>query len=521
MATLPGNLASLLTPQAYPHPVTSVALVETHISWVLLTGEFAYKIKRPVCYSFVDLRSPERRAFFCSEELRLNRRFAAELYVEVVEITASRGKASVAGTGPVIEHAVRMRQFEQKNELDRLLEAGRIETAALEAFGREIAVIHARLPVAQESQAWGRPEGLRKVLLENLEQCLTAAKALGTDDRVHALRQPYAARVAAAESCLDARWQGGRVRECHGDLHSRNIVQHRGRLIAFDCVEFDPAFRWIDVADEIAFLMMDLEARGFPLYAHAFRGGYLAQSGDFQACRMLGLYQAHRALVRAKITALDAAGAPPGPDRETILEQHRRYLAYTEQQLVVRLPKLLLMSGLSGSGKSWLAERLAPVLGAVHLRSDVERKRLAGLSERGHSDSALGQGLYSPRVSGRVYEHLAECAEHALAGEFTVIVDAAFSRRRDRMHFRDLAARAGRALQLIHCHAPRHVLEARIARRANEGLDASEADLSVLQWQQAEVEPSTDEEGIAVIDADTARPDVLAEVLDQLAGGRN
>ena len=250
---------------------------------MLLTGEYAYKIKKPVCYAFVDLRSAERRAFLCGEEVRLNRRFAPTLYVGVCDIIARDGTARIAGQGDVIEHAVRMRQFEREDELDRLLASGRIAPPELEAFGRDLAAIHAGLPVADDAQAWGRPAAVRSLVLENLEQCAQVAMPLGTDAELRALRQPCTARLEAAEPWIAARRQAGRVRECHGDLHSRNIVRYAGHLAAFDCLEFDPAFRWIDVADEIAFLLMDLDARRFPLHAQAFRGGYLAQCGDYQA----------------------------------------------------------------------------------------------------------------------------------------------------------------------------------------------------------------------------------------------
>jgi hypothetical protein len=512
MASLPDILSALMTPQAYPHAVRDVQLVETHMSWVLLTGEFAYKIKKPVCYSFVDLRSAERRAFYCSEELRLNRRFARNLYIEVCAITASRGRASVAGQGRTIEHAVRMRQFEGTQELDRLLADGGIEPPELGTFGEDLAIIHEGLPVAEAPEAPGRPEGSRKVLLENLEQCLQGAALVGSDAAMRALRQPYAARVAEADDRFEERWQQGRVRECHGDLHSRNIVRYGGRLIGFDCTEFDPSFRWIDVADDVAFLMMDLEARDFPLHAHAFRSGYLARSGDFAVCRMLRLYQTHRALVRAKVTALEAAGAREGSARESALEQHRAYLRYAERQLMAQQPMLLLMFGLSGSGKTWLAERLAPPLDAVHIRSDVERKRLAGLAQGQRTRSDLEQGLYSPGMSAHAYQRLLACADEALAGGYTAIVDAAFHRRGDRADFLALARRHGAAARLIHCRAPRTALQARLEARARAGTDASEADLPVLEWQEANCERLLESEGFDVVDADTTSSDVVRDV---------
>jgi len=515
MATLPDPFSTLLEPRAYPHAVDDVQVVETHMSWVLLTGEFAYKIKKPVHYSFVDLRSAERRAFYCREELRLNRRFARNLYIEVCEITVADGKASVAGRGEVVEHAVRMRQFDGSQELDRLLADGGIEPGELDSFGRELAAIHRQLPVDEGADALGRPETTRKVLLENLEQCQQSAALLGTDDAMRELRRRYVACLAAADDWLDKRWREGRVRECHGDLHSRNVVKYGGRLVAFDCIEFDPSFRWIDVADDVAFLMMDLEARQFPAHGHAFRSGYLAGSGDFPACRMLRLYQTHRALVRAKVTALEAAGKEGGA-RGPALEQHRNYLRYAEQQLETGQPMLLLMFGLSGSGKTWLAERLAPPLDAIHIRSDVERKRLAGLAEQQQSHSALGQNLYSHGMNTEVYERLVDCAGHALAGGYTAIVDAAFQRRDDRARFKDLAARYGVELRVIHCHAPRLELETRLRERSRSGTDASEAGTTVLAWQERHLEPLQEQEGLVTVEADTTGPNVAAELLGRV-----
>ncbi len=261
-ARLPEHLAALLAPRAYPHPVGELRLVETHISWVLLTGEFAYKIKRPVCFAFVDLRSRERRTHFCQEELRLNRRFAPELYLEVCAITLQAGEARIGGTGEAIEYAVKMRQFPHDEELDELLVQGRIDPRELAAFGRELALVHSRLPVATPSVPWGDPGAIRAAILKNLEECAQSSAVFAGTSAVRELVPSMGRGLDAASRCMAERRQAGRVRECHGDLHSANIVRLRSRLVAFDCMEFEPAFRWIDVADEVAFLLVDLEARG-------------------------------------------------------------------------------------------------------------------------------------------------------------------------------------------------------------------------------------------------------------------
>lgn len=518
-ASLPNALQGLLEPGAYAHPIDAVELVTTHISWVLLAGDYAYKIKRPVRYPFIDLTSLERRRFFCEEELRLNRRFAPELYVEVCKVVARDGLARMEASDSeapdsahdgqaILDYAVRMRRFSRAEELDRLLEGHRIEPQELEAFGRGLAQMHARLAVAPASSPWGKPEDVQAQLLRNLLECADAAAVFGSQHRVLALRDPLQARLAAAASWMAARRSNGRIRECHGDLHSRNIARVGGRLLAFDCLEYEPALRWIDTADEIAFLTGDLKARGRPLHAQAFRGGYLTGSGDYHACRLFALYEAHRALVRAKIAALSAAQGGDEGAADLRLE-HARLVDFAAGALTTRVPRLLLMSGRSGAGKTWLARQLAERLAAVHIRSDVERKRRAGLRELAPSHSRLGEDLYSPQMSAMVYDDLARAAEDVLCGGIPAIVDASFLERAQRARFAELAARCGTPLRLILCEAPEPVLRARITQRSGASRDSSEADLAVLAWQAARVEPVRPDEGIDVTRIDTVQPQAL------------
>jgi aminoglycoside phosphotransferase family enzyme/predicted kinase len=504
MRELPGHLLGLLSPDAYPHAVANIELVETHISWVILTGELAYKIKRPVRYDFIDLTRAERREFLCREELRLNQRFAPELYLEVCEVREQDGCLRIGGPGTTIEHAVRMRQFRREDELDRLLAAGRITPTELADFGTSLAGIHGRLPVRSPDTPWGQPETVRRLVLENLEQCERASEKIRAS-ALTGLRQALQARLSSLAQCMRTRAEAGFVRECHGDLHSRNIVRQAARLLAFDCLEYEVAFRWIDVADEIAFLTMDLQAQGHVLHAHAFLNGYLGASGDYEACRVLNLYRAHRALIRAKVMALSAASADATP-ASSYLEVARGAVAETR-------PRLVLMSGLSGSGKSFLASRLAPIIGAIHLRSDMERKRLAGLSALARSASPVGGGLYSRERTEAVHERLALAAEHVLAGGYTALVDATFMLRGERARFARLAAGLGADVTVIQCVAPLDVLRRRLEQRRQRGTDPSEADLDVLRWQQAHAEAIAPEEGLRLIEVDTAASDADAQAM--------
>ena len=517
MSAFPEQLQALLYPRAYPHPVQAVELIETHISWVLLTGEFAYKIKRPVRYPFIDLRSPEHRAFLCREEIRLNRRFAPELYLGVYPVSWLEGEARVEGSGRVIEHAVRMRQFAREDELDQLLEARRIEPAELESFGRELARLHARLPVPQPAQSWGQPPALRALILDNAEQCARTVQFPGASTAVRALQARLEASLDTAVQQLSARFAAGRVRECHGDLHARNIVRWGGHLLAFDCLEFDPALRWTDVADEISFLLADLDSRQKPLHAHAFVAGYLAQSGDYQACVLLPLFKAHRSLVRAKVTALDAAAAPTGSSKSAdARRQFEAYLDCARRSLTPRPPILILMCGLSGSGKTWIAQRLTPRLLGIHLRSDVERRRIVGLSAAERSHSPVEEGLYSSEMTADVYRRLARCAQDTLAGGYVTIVDATFGRRAARAQFHELSARLAVKVCIVHCHASRQVLQARIVERQQHNDDPSEADLAVLGWQEAHLEPIQAEEAFTVFEATTTEPDAVDRLVESI-----
>jgi uncharacterized protein len=512
MSGLPAGLAGLLHPQAYPHAVHDIVLVETPISWVLLTGEFAYKIKRPVRYPFVDLRSRQRRAFLCQEEVRLNRRFAADLYLGTSPICLEGTILRVGGAGEPIETAVRMRQFDRSEELDRLLEDDRVDPAQLAGFGEELADIHSTMPIARAADPWGQPDAVAELLRRNLEECIEAIRGLNTRFDAAAGRAALDERLEAARDWLAERRSGAHVRECHGDLHCGNIVRLSARLTPFDCIEFEPAFRWIDVADEIGFVIADMEARGRALHAHAFLSGYLERSGDYGACTHLGLYKAHRSWVRAKVEALRAQNAPEGTEASRARQQCCRYLECAPRFLAPRRGALILMYGLSGSGKTWLARRLAPELSAVHLRSDIERNRP---SVRHGADSD-GTNTYADEQRRRIYLHLAESAKRVIEGGYTVLVDATFQSRQDRALFRDLACELKIEPIVIHCQAPDTILVQRIQQRAVQGGDRSQATVEVLHQQQRSVEAITPAEGLRVIEAMTTDPNTLASIVRQL-----
>jgi aminoglycoside phosphotransferase family enzyme len=261
---LPSRLRGLLRPGAYPHPTAAIRVVETHMSWVLLTGDFAYKIKRPVRFPFADFTDGVHRARLCEEEVRLNRRFAPALYLGTAAVHCDDGVAGFTGQGPVIEQAVRMRQFDRSDELDVLVAAGEVDAPEFAEFGKDLATIHGTLPARPAGAHHGDADAVARVVRRNLAEWYGMRPPGATDGHPQLLRHRLAARLRRTRADRERRARDGRIRECHGDLHLSNLVRLEGRITPFDALEFEPAFRFIDVADEVAFLCADLQGYGRP-----------------------------------------------------------------------------------------------------------------------------------------------------------------------------------------------------------------------------------------------------------------
>ena len=484
---------ALLDPARYPHPAGPVQLIETHISYVLLTGRYAYKLKKPIRLPFLDFSTLERRRRFCETELELNRRFAPELYLGVVPIGGTPDAPEI-GAAPAIEYAVKLVQFDPSATADRLLEEGTLDRATVERFAEAVAGFHSAAPPAE-----GRHPG--RLAEENVAELETALAA--ADIALEAEDLKSFTRTAAAEldETFAARRRAGAVREVHGDLHLENVVLYEGRLRAFDALEFDPTMRSMDVIDEIAFLVMDFAAHARPDLAHVLLNRYLEITGDYAGTVCAAFYMLYRALVRAKVRALKAAqtGTPAA-------ERVAPYLAFARRLVRRRAPRLILTYGLSGSGKTTVTNELVARLPAIRLRSDLERKRLAGVAADAHDDLAVGEGRYDAATTERTYGTLAAGAEAALRGGLDVIVDATFLSRRRRQAFAEIAARTGATLAILACDAPEAELRRRVRERAAARSDASEATEAVLDAQLRTAEPPGDADRAPVIRVDTAAP---------------
>lgn len=484
----------LLDPKRYDPPVEAVSLKETHISWVLLAGDYAYKIKKPVDFGFVDFSTLEKRRFFCAEELRLNRRLAPRFYLAVVGITGAADRPAFDGSGKVFEYAVKMRRFPQEALLDRLIEASRLEPSHVDALADEIAAFHAAIERSTADDGHGAPCDIHAAVMENFEQILPQSDAGADRPRLASLRAWCDKEFKAVEALLSQRKAEGFVRECHGDLHLGNIVLIENRPVPFDCIEFSEKLRWVDVISEIAFTVMDLTMRQRPDYGYRLLNRYLVRTGDYSGLRLLRYYLVYRALVRAKIAGLTLAQRDDEAARRSLSERCRGYLALAERFTYLPSPLLAICHGFSGSGKSYFAAQIAERLPAIWLRSDVERKRLAGYGADAATGSGVTEGIYAEEVTRATYRRLADVAETLLSFGFCVIVDAAFLKRRQRDLLRKAAEVCGADYFVLDIRAPYDTLRGRMLDRLRSAADPSEADLRVLDYQIAHAEPLTPEE---------------------------
>ena len=505
----------MLKPEVYDHPVKNIEFIETHISWVILTGNFAYKIKKPVNFGFLDFSTLEKRHTCCINELRLNRRLAAAIYLDVVSISGTQDKPVINADGKAFEYAVKMRQFPQSAQLDCMLAAGELKVAHMYAIARMVANFHQNIEIADDKMDYGNNDVIDKPVEENFEQI-----------RGHLDTTPYANTLASLQSwskttfeklapIFRQRKRDGFVRECHGDMHLRNLMWLDTGPTAFDCIEFNSHLRWIDVISDIAFLIMDLQDRQQQQLANRFLNSYLEFTGDYAGLAVLPFYLCYRALVRAKVDALRLEQKNiTAEEKQQSLTEFESYLQLAMTYTDNPTPKLIIMRGLSASGKSTISQQLIDAMGLIRIRSDVERKRLFAATLTDKISNEINAGIYSTQASQQTYAKLAELTSQVISAGYSVIVDAAFLKHEQREPFQELAEHLGVAYIILEITAPADVLRQRIVERQN---DASDADLAVLEHQLANWQPLDDDEknnALSVNTGDVFEIDVLVNDID-------
>jgi uncharacterized protein len=488
--TLVAALAASLGPATEVH--------ETHISWVLVAGAHAYKFKKAVRFDFLDFSTLEARLRYCREELRLNGMLAPELYLEVVAVAGTPQHPLLGTQGAAIEYAVKMRAFDQRALWTHRLEHGLLGAADVDGLAELVARFHDGAAVAPAESPWCTPAALQAIADDTLAQILRLLPSPHERQSAAELRDwEYRQRAELRDAFLQ-RKAAGHIRECHGDLHSGNILTLNGKVEAFDRIEFNDSLRWIDVLNDIAFACMDLRFRQRADLAARLLNRYLELSGDYEGLPGLRYYEVHRALIRCKIALLrQVQCVPDSREAQDALHEARAYLAYAAARIRPVPGAVLITHGFSGSGKSTVAGAAVEALDAIQLRSDVERKRMHGIAPAQTAD-----GLYAAEVTRRTYERLLTLARLVAQAGWCAIVDAAFLRRAQREPFRELAAALGVPFRILDVRASEATMRARLIARRQEGRDASDAGPEVLALQLDSGEAFAEDEKPFVVGID-------------------
>ena len=496
-----------------------VEVVETHISWVLLTRNHAYKIKKPVNLGFVDFSTLAQRKFYCEEELRLNRRFHSGLYVDVISIHGNESHPVIddCNNDVAIEFAVKMRRFPADREMRCYVRENELGDSMLANLAHTLAEFHRDAAIAAPDSPYARNSDLAGRALDNFHQIAELVKQPRLTQRLSDMKRWTEESLAGLSETFRARKSAGRVRECHGDLHLGNMVVLDQEIVPFDCLEFNADFRWIDVASELAFLLMDLQAAGLDRYARVLLNDYLDISADYEMMTVLRHYKVYRALVRAKVSCL--SDSQRGLDCDAGSE-FQDYLGLAEQIAYRKAnARVVLTHGFSGSGKTWLSRKLMKRSDLIHIRSDIVRKQMYPARADQTASGKVSEGIYTADAMAAVYARLCEISVLIARAGYPVLVDATFLDRSRRQQFRDQCGAAGISVTILDLQAPRAVLESRIARRMERGNDASEANQSVLDYQVRTADELSKQELLNTVTVATDRqwdPDAIDRLASEI-----
>ncbi|MDH5471235.1 MAG: AAA family ATPase [Gammaproteobacteria bacterium] len=505
-------LKAMLDSGFYPESTDHVEFIETHISLVFLTGQFAYKVKKSVNFGFLDFTELVKRKFYCEEELRLNGRLAPDIYLDVIPITESQNKITLNGNGTVIEYAIKMKQFDQHGLLSNLVTENTLTIHHIIELAEVIADFHQTINRISPEQPFGDSDEILKPVMHNFK----LLKPIINDKQLQTLHTIESATQLLHQQLTNTfkdRKETGYIRECHGDLHLGNITLIDNKVTPFDGIEFNDSFRWIDTMSEIAFLIMDLEDHEKHIFASIFLNRYLETTGDYTGLKTLTYYKIYRAMVRAKVTGLrlqqiSSSSEEYRKDTEIL----NNYLNLARQYCTTKPVSIIITHGISGSGKSWLANRLVTLLNGVIIHSDNERKRL-------YSGSV--QNLYDQNITDSVYNHLLDLTGTIIQSGYTTLVDATFLNADYRKNFRKTAENLGVKFIILNCVASEELMKSRLLKRDREKSSVSDADTHIMHKQLSSYKPLNDDELELTLTVDTGTNIKLDEIAHLIITNNN
>ena len=514
-------LKSLLKPDAYPEAVTGVELVQTHVSYIFLTDRYAYKIKKPVDFGFLNFSTIDRRRFYCNEEVRLNRRLCPDIYEGVVELRETLSGAAFHGSGSIIDYAVKMKRLPADRMLDKLVEAGSVTPASMRKVSSVIAEFHRTALMSPAIAEYGRLERIMFNWQENFEQMVPFEILTLPAHERELIRSWVETFAAEHENVFQQRVDDGFIRECDGDIHLENICLDDGAVHIFDCIEFNERFRCCDTAADIAFLLMDLDYHGRHDLSDDVIDEYMARTGDHGLVSLIDFYKIYRAIVRGKVESFRLNDSGINPDDQALarmraIRYFRLVLGYIERRRLK--PALFITCGLMGSGKSMLTAQLSFELGIASFNSDETRKQIMGLPPGTPARDTFGEGLYDPQSTEATYAELLRRAENQLQQGSSVIIDASFMHKSQRTPFAGLAERLAVPFIILHVACSETENRRRLQERETSGKSVSDGRLELLPLQTADFETPDEAEGTIIPLSSSAPPATLVdEIYKRLA----
>lgn len=507
-------LTFLSDPATYAEGTGRIELRETHISRVFLTDEYAYKVKKPVRFDFLDFSTLAQREHFCRRELLLNRRLAPDVYVDVLPIVRSEGRLQFGGDGEVVEWCVQMRRLPQGDMLDERVRRGEARESDIDRVMDVLCPFFTEAATGEEISDAATPGALEANARGNFESLESLPSEGGAIDHVAQVEAAQLGLLALRPDLFQERIAAARIRDGHGDLRAEHICLHDPPVV-FDCIEFNDRFRYNDVISELSFLAMDLEFLAAPELGRYLLQEYQRRTGDRPPAALVGFYKSYRACVRSKVEALRAAETEPDRARDPLNRAARFLQLAAYATLEFYRPRLIVVMGLMGTGKTTLAHALRRQLGARVISSDRVRKELvAGIG----SEAGYGQGIYRPEVTARVYEAMRLAARDLLGRGASVVLDATYKLRGHRAEVRSLAQEMGADLFFVQCACPEPESIARLERRRRRGEDVSDARPELYASQRAEFEPTTElsPHELLVLDSRATLPELTRSVLEAL-----
>ncbi len=513
---LPSYVQALLQPGAYPDPTSHIELMQTQMSFIFLTGNYTYKTKKPVNLGYLDYTTLEKRQFFCNQELELNRRLCPGGYLDVVPVTEADGGFKIGGNGKIIEYAVKMKQLPRDRMMDILLPKDQVTADMLEKVALKMTDFHSRAATSDTIGTFGTLDSIKVNTDENFAQTQKYIGGIIPQRSFDLIMDFTNTFLQDNLGLLNKRVAGGKIRDCHGDLHAAHIC-FADDIYIYDCIEFNERFRYCDVASEIAFLAMDIDRYGRADLSNSFVQSYLKSSADGDLLALLDFYKCYRAYVRGKVACFKYDD-PYLADKKAIINEAKLYFSLAHRY-ANKKPVIIIVTGLIGTGKTTLAEAAGKGLGCEVLSSDIIRKQLANvpLTER-HYDKFDG-GIYSPEFTQKTYDELFSRARDLAQKGRSVILDASFKKKRDRLAAFDLARESGADFLAIECVADDATIKARLEKRQKDGA-VSDGRWEIFADIKKEFDPVDElpEKNLLALDTTRLSGNTISSILEKVTG---